>query len=125
MIRGSSRTQFFRLGIALLLPITVLAVIGIGSLRNDRLLLLSETKERAERLAADIARSTEAMLLADRSDSPAHIQFVLGSEGQLLTPPQVPSPEPRLFELEQLNPMQQTLWSRARQHEFSDSDPAQ
>jgi signal transduction histidine kinase len=119
--------SFFWRGVLILLPLLLLAAMGIASLRQDRLLAEAAARQRGEILAEDSARHIAAEL-SDRLRNTAAATFsplVIDGNGRLLgvhgsaerahlidsTMPQSPS-------LATLSAHQSALWNAARDAEF-------
>jgi signal transduction histidine kinase len=119
-------TGFLGKGLLLALPVIVLSLFGILSLRQDRKILESEVRERAQAFANEsVERCWQRLTTVKGTDSiPApfardtKIQAFTGllrvsSNGDLLSPPPVlavPSPSPSV--LSTLTPEQAALWQR-------------
>src|SRR6266496_2668844 len=53
--RSNRKPTFFWQALLILLPVCVLSVFGVASLRQDRLLVEQEARERAGRIAEDLS----------------------------------------------------------------------
>src|SRR5439155_25948684 len=89
----------------ILLPVVVLAVFGLLSLRQDKILAQLEATERAQVIADDLAPKIWAELdTAKPPDDWTHPSFQVDREGRMIFPP--PSaviPDPKPFHLSELN----------------------
>jgi signal transduction histidine kinase len=110
------KPAFFWQGMLILLPVVVLAIIGVISLRQDKILAQHDAAERAQAIADDLAAKIWNGLTAKEpsplnpSNGPA---FEVDPAGQLIFPPAVaPVPVPKPFNLAELNPEQTRLWWR-------------
>lgn len=102
--------SFARQGVLILLPVILLAGIGLLSLRQDKALVQAEAVERAQVFADEFV---EALWdeLASGNDTSAWPSFTVDNAGRLIEPPPsplVPSPEP--YDLSKLTPRQLELW---------------
>ena len=80
--RTAGRPVFFWRGALILLPLALLAALGIYSLRQDRLLVEVEARERCQGLAADYAR---AVALALQNPPPLPFsEITVDASGNLL-----------------------------------------
>jgi signal transduction histidine kinase len=120
-----SGPEFFWPGLLLLLPVAVLATLGAFSLRQDRLMLENEARERAGAFAQAQARRLWDRLSVPPgggSSSPPEPtegsafrppELRVSAAGELLFPPAWPPvPEPRVLDVTQLNAAQASLWAR-------------
>lgn len=128
---------FFWQGFFILLPVGVLAVIGLLSLRQDRLLAEQDAKQRAQQIGDDLARKIwDALatvsdsprttnwfdyLAADQSDT--NCIFQIDEFGRLVYPPDYPpAPVPNAFDETRLSVEQRRLWHSAQTAEFRRHD---
>lgn len=121
MVERSANKQptFFWQGALIVLPVIVLAAIGVVSLRQDKLLAQHEAAERAQALADELAPKVWSEL--SRSNSSAEYSFQTDPGGQLTFPPVYPSlPVPRSFDTAKLDPAQAELWFSARRAEVAE-----
>lgn len=108
--------SFFWQGLLIVLPVVVLAGVGLFSLQQDRALAQHEAVEQAQHLAEGLAQNfwTE---LTERRDAnlPA---FEVDAKGQLLFPPPAGLvPEPQSLDPVKLNVEQAELWRAAQARE--------
>jgi signal transduction histidine kinase len=111
--RTERRPSFVRQGLLILLPVLVLAIFGLLSLRQDKLLVWREASEQALALANEFSDTLWAQLTAT-DPSGQTVSFAVDATGQLVDPPlaqSVPAPEP--FDLTALSPEQTRLWEVA------------
>jgi signal transduction histidine kinase len=104
--------RFARQGFLILLPVILLAGIGLLSLRQDKALVRTEAVERAQVFADEFVEALWDELVSD-NDTNASPSFTVDNAGRLIDPPPsswVPSPE--LYDLSELNPTQRDLWSK-------------
>lgn len=112
-----TRFRSAQLGVALLFPVILLALVGIYSLRNDRMLLQAETKDRAQWLARQVIVFMEDRLDWEQTNA---LHFVLSPEGDLLFPLPIPVvPEPQSRDLALLSAPQRELWARLNAHRLN------
>src|SRR6266404_9241501 len=84
-IRRNRKPTFFWQGVLIVLPLAVLAALGLFSLRQDKVLAQHEATERAQRLADQLAQDLWAELTdLSGSNLPA---FKVDRAGQLVFPP--------------------------------------
>jgi len=111
---GQARPQSFRRqGLLILLPVVVLAVIGLFSLRQDKLLVWREASEQALAFANEFSDTLWAQLTTP--DAAGKINtFTVDETGRMIDPPLASSlPVPAPFELGALSPEQTRLWETA------------
>jgi signal transduction histidine kinase len=111
--KSQRHPRFFWRGLLITLPVMVLTVAGFLSLRQDRLLVEHEARERAQELA-DTLVPTVWSLLTNRasSDLPG---FTIGADEELVFPPQFAlTPMPRALEGDELDTIQRQPWLAAR-----------
>ncbi|MBU6399850.1 MAG: HAMP domain-containing histidine kinase, partial [Verrucomicrobia bacterium] len=128
--RQRRRSTFFWQGLFILLPVLVLAVIGLLSLRQDRLLAEQEVRQRAQQIADDLAArihdalansSGPAANLTASTDS--NCTFQMDAFGRVVDPPDYPRvPTPRALGEARLSPEQRRLWQAAQDSEFRKRD---
>ena len=111
---GPSRPpSFARQGVLILLPVVLLAGVGLHSLRQDKLLVQAEAAERAQVFANEFSDTLWAQLTsADTSGQ--LVSLTVDASGQVIDPPPaeaLPAPEP--FDLAALSPDQTRLWEMA------------
>src|SRR6266480_4487959 len=114
---------FFWQGLLIVLPVLVLAAVGLFSLRQDKILAQHEATERAQALADELAESYWAELTqAPDTNLP---RFEVDGEGQLVWPPSfTPLPLPHPLSLEELTREQEQLWRSTQQMEQEQNFPA-
>jgi hypothetical protein len=104
------RTAFLG-GLLLALPVLVLSVLGLLSLRQDRKIMEGEVRERAQAFANEATERCWKRLTTVRDME--NQQFRISTNGGLLVPlpvQTVPSPAP--VEISAFNPKQTELWQR-------------
>src|SRR5712672_546770 len=104
------KPTFLWQGALIVLPVVVLAAVGLVSLRQDRILAELEAKARAQTIADDLAEQIWSTLTTqtNREELPS---FEVDRAGQLIFPPPLPlAPTPQLFDLRTLNTEQSPLW---------------
>jgi signal transduction histidine kinase len=110
-VRKRRRRTAFLGGLLLALPVLVLSVFGLLSLRQDRKIIETEVRERAQTFAAEATeRCWKRLTMATDTDAQ---QFRVSTNGGLLVPhpiQTVPSPAP--INLSAFNPKQTELWQR-------------
>jgi signal transduction histidine kinase len=107
---GLSRpANFARQGVLILLPVVLLAAIGLLSLRQDKLLVEGEAAERARIFADEFAEALWGELSSGNDDgTPA---FSVDNGGRLIEPPPAPLvPTPQPYDLSAINPEQLNQW---------------
>ena len=132
------RPVFLWQAVLILLPIGILAVLGFLFVRQDKLLVQQEAKERAQGLAEELLRSIRNQLGA--LSSPPRVPFGLPSDpatngiqdvfefevdlaGNLLWPPAYPSPLiPQPLDISALDTNQGGLWQAARMATYRSED---
>lgn len=83
--------EFFWRAVAILAPVFILTLLGLYSLKQDRLLAEAQARERAQNLAEDFANELMAVLQKDPPQDA--LRFELEAAGNLVFPPRV-SPLP-------------------------------
>jgi signal transduction histidine kinase len=100
----------------ILLPVMVLASIGLVSIQQDKSLVQREAGERAQTLAQDLIETlwpvlVDEAVLTNGLNGPS---FEIDWTGQLISPPPAPPlPVPQPFNLDELTPEQAQLWESA------------
>jgi signal transduction histidine kinase len=126
---GARKPGFFWRGALILLPLVLLAGMGIFSLRQDRRLAEIEARDHCRGLAGDYARAIAAAL--QNPAPPAFSAITLDAGGNLLaiagsraraTMAESAAPHP-LQEFD-LTPAQQEAWTTARQAQFTQNGDA-
>ncbi len=105
---------FFWHGLLILLPVLVLAAIGLVSIQQDKSLVQREAAERAQTLAQDLIETLWPALVdvASLTNEPS---FEIDWTSQLVSPPPAPPlPVPQPFNLAELTPEQTDLWEAVR-----------
>src|SRR5437016_14425257 len=126
MAETTKKPKFFWQAALVSLPVLVLLAMGLGSLRQDKILAHREAGERAQRLAAALLASSAATL----TSPPAEAQklrcpiFQVNSAGGLLFPPAIARLGPRLLIPDALTPEQARLWGIAQKGEAQGKEPA-
>jgi signal transduction histidine kinase len=107
------KPTFLWQGLLIILPVAVLAVLGLLSLRQDRRLAEREAAERAQALADDLVERIWTELAVTNVSGRLH--FTIDAAGGLIFPPphaSVPVPQP--FDLAELDPEGIQLWLAAQ-----------
>src|SRR6266436_400998 len=88
----------------ILLPMAVLVIVGVFSLRQDRVLPQHEAVERAQGLADDLLPRLWAELMrTNYPEQPGYHSFQVNAAGELkFPPPYAPVPVPAPLDLQQL-----------------------
>jgi signal transduction histidine kinase len=100
----------------ILLPLAVLVIVGLVSLRQDRLLAQHEAAERAQGVADDLLPRVWAELMSTNySEPPGYHSFEVNAAGELEFPrPYSAVPAPAPFDEQQLTVEQMRLWRKAQ-----------
>jgi signal transduction histidine kinase len=110
-VRKRRRRTAFLGGLLLALPVLVLSVFGLLSLRQDRKIMESEVRERAQAFANEATERCWKRLATVRDTDIQ--QFRVSTNGGLLVPPQVQTvPSPAPINVSAFNPKQTELWQR-------------
>lgn len=110
--RNQGKATFLWQAILILLPVTILTIIGWASLRQDKILAEHDARERAQSIADQLAPVlwTELTALPDNGSS-NQITFQVNQAGELIFPPAYdPAPKPKPLPLAELSPEQSGLW---------------
>src|SRR5579864_9484591 len=120
----NGKPTFLWQGLLIVLPVTVLAVLGAWSLRQDKVLAQHEATERAKAVAEDLVPKLWTELTGLTGGAPPkHHAFEVDSAGRLLFPPACsPTPLPGPFNLGDLDSDQARLWQRGQREEASGRD---
>jgi signal transduction histidine kinase len=131
------RPVFLWQGLLIVLPVIVLALVGILSLRQDKRLVDAEARQRAQEIADDCLEkifrtlhpgSDNDFAIDGESDSKrlkGSGSFLLDEHGELLQPkPFNPVPDPQPIDFSELSAAQSNLWHRAEDSEFRSQAPA-
>jgi signal transduction histidine kinase len=110
--RQSSR-GFFWHGVFILLPVIVLATVGLISLRQDRLLAEAEARQNAQRYADEICRAFQSRASSKDASDRTYLAFRINGHGQLIMPPPAPTLPIPSAEAEVLSAEQQNWWMTA------------
>src|SRR5438874_12177266 len=104
--------SFFWQGLLIVLPVDVLAAVGLFSLRQDKILAQHEATERAQAIADQMAQAIWTDLTSPRESNPD--SFQIDRAGQLIFPPPFsPLPHPRPLNPGELTQEQRLLWEIA------------
>src|SRR5437016_10527076 len=106
------KPTFLWQALCILLPVAVLAAVGIFSLRQDKILAQHEANERAQTIADEFLPKIWADLTAMKNPEQfKHHAFEVDRAGQLVFPPPIaPVLVPKPFNLAELNSKQAQLW---------------
>src|SRR5215470_1641612 len=102
-------------GLLIVLPVILLAGVGLYSLRQDRILAEHEARERAQTLADDLVERLWVALTStpDRERLQRHA-FQIDARGQLVSPPPCEAtPQPQPLSFSNLSQSQAAAWTRA------------
>ncbi len=115
---------FFWQGLLILLPVGLLAAVGVFFVRQDKLLAEHEAVQRAQSIAEGLLPNLRAELTdTNRAAEDPLVMFEVDAEGRLLVPPPESStPVPAAMDLAALNPEQRRLWLAACLAETSSQD---
>jgi signal transduction histidine kinase len=123
---GTKKPAFIGQALLLTVPVIVLLVIGLNSLRQDKIQAHREAAERAQLLADSLAARGVAMLIPQQDEQPPKDGdiFQVDPAGDLLFPPPVAPLMPRPLLTSKLTRAQAELWrsaqeSEARTNEFA------
>ena len=117
-LRASRNPGFLWQGVLILLPVAVLAAVGVLSLRQDRLVAEHEATQRAQGIAEALAAKLWAQLVLTSAPPREVAAFLLDTKAQLVFPPACPSaPAPARFDISLLKSNQPALWFRAQKAE--------
>ncbi|HEX5222306.1 MAG TPA: ATP-binding protein [Verrucomicrobiae bacterium] len=106
-----SKPSFFRQGMMIVLPVMVLVLVGVYSLRQDRRLAQRDAEDRAQSMADDLLPLVWNELIGHVPNDPGQPCFEVDGAGRLIFPPPCESvPTPKPFDLTELNPEQLRLW---------------
>jgi signal transduction histidine kinase len=117
---------FFWQGTLVILPVALLAAIGLVSLRQDQTLARHDATERAQALAEVLAQKMWNSLLALKAPSELDLHgFQVDAAGHLVLPRPVPAvPTARPLDPSTLTPEQSRLWLSARSAEAGEQSGA-
>ncbi len=103
--------SFFWEGLLILLPVVLLAGVGLYALRQDEALARHDAAERARQIAGQISRGLWNSLSALPSDPEEALSFQTDQAGRLVFPPPYePIPTPHPHDLRPLSPDLRLLW---------------
>jgi signal transduction histidine kinase/tetratricopeptide (TPR) repeat protein len=116
---GTKKPAFIGQALLLLVPVIVLLVIGLNSLRQDKIQAHREAAERGQQLADTLATRGVAMFIPPKSDPPPTGVYVfqVDASGGLLFPPPIATLTPRPLHFADLSPEQSELWRSAQELE--------
>jgi signal transduction histidine kinase len=119
--RRSNRRKrgFFWQGLLIVLPLVILANLGVFSLRQDRTLVRHEATERAQSIAQDLAERIWNVHLLPKPAVILHVD----QQGNLLYPRPVQPLRPQVYDPAALTSPQKNLWEKIRQFQASAPDP--
>lgn len=127
MAEGIKKPVFIGQALLLLAPVAVLLVIGLNSLRQDKLQAHREAAERAQQLADSLA-AREVALFAPAKPEPrpgTRYVFQVDASGQLLFPPQIGPLTPKPLLTAGLTREQAESWRSAQKAEAQSNGVAQ
>src|SRR5438093_13542686 len=109
--RQPQQPSFFWQGLLIVLPVAVLAAVGLFSLRQDKILAQHDAAERAQAIANEMVQNVWTELTEVKD--PTLPSFKIDPTGQLLSPaPYSPWPVPEPLPVSDLNPRQAQLWQQ-------------
>ena len=122
----AARPAFLWQGALIVLPVLLLATLGLMSIGQDRRLAEQDARDRAQSFAQDLAQLLSRELWINPASSPipglenrafslpAHLVFQLNDRGELLFPPPCPPlANPQPLDLAALNAEQLRFWEAA------------
>ncbi len=117
-----TKPGFFWQGMLIVLPVVVLAAVGLVSLRQDKILAQHEVTERAQAIAADLAQ--KIWLEFVEAKGPGDIaSLLIDGSGQLISPaPVAPLPVPVPLDLSALSAEQAGLWKILQRSEVNEDE---
>src|SRR5215469_11540758 len=120
-IPSKGKPAFIWQPILIVLPVLILAVIGLLFLRQDRALIRQEAAERAQVLADEMVTKVWGELLGTNEPTPETPRaFQVDASGELLFPPPVPAaPIPKPLDTSKLESEQLRLWQNANREDAS------
>ncbi len=118
------KPTFLWQALLILLPVVVLAALGLFSLRQDKMLAQHEASERAQMIADDMLPKLWADLTATNvSARPEHHGFQVDAAGELVFPPPIVAlPTPQPYDVTELTAQQLRLWESAQPAETEELD---
>jgi signal transduction histidine kinase len=134
--RSNQKPTFLWQAVLILLPVIVLAALGLFSLRQDKRLVEQEARERAQQIADDLGERIEKDVTEYEVPQPADafgmetvdagsglVSFQISSQGDLLYPPPYElAPVPQPLATSELSDQQKEIWQAARAAEFGDNE---
>ncbi len=113
--RAEAGRGFVGQGLLILLPVAILAVVGLYSLRQDRMLAAAEARQTSQRHVDELARVIWARLRSpERLKDPSDLTFQIDAHGKLVFPPPAPAvPSPRSLDRTPLGTEHEVLWAGA------------
>jgi signal transduction histidine kinase len=113
------KPSFFWQGLLILLPVVVLSLAGLPSMRQDKRIVEAQARQRAQELADELADRIEVELAFTNAPAdgsfPQPLTFQMDRDGRLSSPPPLSGlPDPELFTPAELTPEQANLWQAAR-----------
>src|SRR5258708_2307272 len=127
MAYGIKKPAFIGQALLLLAPVIVLLVIGLNSLRQDKIQAHREAAEQAQQLADSLAARGAAMFIpleGEQQRGKGYVFQVDGSGG-LLSPPPIASLTPKPLLMAELTREQAELWRSAQESEARSNGSAQ
>lgn len=126
MSDGTKKPAFLGQALLLVVPVIVLLVIGLGSLRQDKAQAHREAAERAQHFAgALVARGIAAFVPAQVDPAPGGSYFFqVDASGKLVFPP-LPALTPKPLLITELTREQAELWRGAQKLESQGNESAQ
>src|SRR6266513_1475660 len=119
---ATKQPAFFWQGVLIVLPVVVLAAVGLISLRQDKILADLDARQRAQTIADDLADQIW-LQVTTQTNREAIPSFELNRTGQLIFPPPLPfAPTPQPFDVTTLNAEQAALWQAAQRDSLEKPD---
>ena len=110
--RTQRHPTFFWQGLLILLPVAVLAVVGVISLQQDKIIARHEARERAQAIADSLVLKIGNEFKADDPGQFRPGSFQVDEDGHLIFPPPCsPVPVPQPLDPDKLNADQARLWA--------------
>ena len=109
--RASRKPRFWWQALLILLPIAVLASVGLVSIRKDKSMALEEANERARAVAEDVlARVWDRLNATNNLSDFSRRGLIIDGDGGLVYPPKPEVPLPVPLNVSELNPDQLRSW---------------
>jgi signal transduction histidine kinase len=127
---SNHKEAFFRQALWILLPMLLLAAVGLRSLRQDHLLVRQEAGERARAIAEDmLPRLWAALVATNEPVAPGQLDFEVGSDGEFVAPTAaLPGPQATMDkatqEHQRVNEFRMELYAAARPFFVTNEDLA-